>query len=195
MKKIILLLLGVLFFVNMQAQKFGVKAGADLATITTTPSADHGIQPGLNGAVFIQKGIFPMISLRPTLGYYQKGYTASLLGIDYVNTINYVQFDLDLRIKPPFIPIYAIAGPYAAYAISGATSTNGISIATTFNKNQINNLDYGFSVGLGYQQNLAIAKLFFELVYNYGMFDYDGSSSFARFNRNLSLDLGIMIGL
>lgn len=196
MKKLILLFLGLAIFANVNAQKFGVKAGADLSSMYSNPSGDYNVQTGFNGAVFFEKSFFPMLSLRPEIGYYQKGYNYVFLGQDFVTKINYAQFDLTLNVKPPFIPIYIMAGPYFSYALSGETSINSLSVATTFDKDHTSPLDYGISAGLGYQFNLVVAKLIFEVVYNYGLYDYNqGSSYVSNFNRNLSLDLGIVIGL
>lgn len=199
MKKLILLILGLAIFANVNAQKFGVKAGADLATCISDPSENYGMVPGLNGAVFFQKKFLPMFSLRPTIGYYQKGniYT---FGTDFEQKINYVQFDLPLNFKAPFIPIYILAGPYASYALSGETNTvianSNLSTPITFDQDHISHLDYGLSAGIGYQQNLVFAKLIVEVVYNYGLYDFNqGNTGLSQFNRNLSIDLGLVIGL
>ncbi|MEA3450419.1 MAG: porin family protein [Bacteroidota bacterium] len=195
MKKIVLLIFAIAIFSNVEAQKFGVKAGLDLSTVVTDPVAEYGYQPGLNASVFFQKKFFPMLSLRPGLGLYQKGSTYEILNVLTETTINYVQFDADIKFKPPFVPIYMFAGPYISYALAGTNKVSGISVDITFGPDDTNNLDFGLNGGIGFQQNLPVGKLFLEVAYNYGMFDYDASSYTETFNRNISIDLGFMIGL
>jgi len=136
-----------------------------------------------------------MLSLRPGLGYYQKGNTVEVLGVLTETTLNYVQFDADIKFKPPFLPIYMFAGPYLSYALSGQTKMGSVSFETQFGPDDTNNFDFGLNGGIGFQHNIVLGKVFLELAYNYGMFDYDASNSTETFNRNISIDLGLMIGL
>jgi hypothetical protein len=195
MKKLSLILLVLAISIGMNAQKFGVKAGLNFSTINSSTSGSYSYISGFNGGLFVQKGLIPMISLRPGISLQQKGFKGTILKVDYSELVNYLQLDMGIRVKPPLIPLYVVAGPYAAYAISGTATVSGVSAKMKFGSNNNPPLDYGLEAAVGYQQNLLIGKLFVELSYMYGMADI-GTTSFSKaFNRSFAVDAGIVIGL
>ncbi len=196
MRKILSIAFIVILTINLNAQKFGVKGGLIMSGLTTDVSGDYSLKPGANVSVFFQKTLIPMLSLRPALGYYQKGYTghSALLG-DYAEYLNYVQLDLNLRIKPPLIPIYVFAGPYASYAISGQSKYGSVSVDIDFGKNTYSPFDFGLGAGVGFVKKFAIAHFFAEFGFYKGMTNYNNYSSTVMKNYGITADLGFMIGL
>ncbi len=196
MRKIIFLLLIVFWAVSLNAQKFGVKGGMDLSKVNTDLSGTYTNVTGINGSVFFQKSLIPMLSLRPAVGYFQKGYYSNDGGKDHFFVLNYGQLDLNLRVKPPLIPIYVVAGPYFSYALSGIDRVNDTTSVIQFGSNTYSPFDFGVTAGLGFVKKFAVAHFFFEINYNKGILDYyHYSDNKYMKNSNISVDLGFMIGL
>ncbi len=199
MKKIIISVFMLILAFNLNAQKVGVMGGLNLASVSTDASGDLSLLPGGNASVFFQKTLIPMISLRPGIGITQKGYTGQILGIDYKENLNYFQLDLNLRVKPPIIPVYVIAGPYFDYGLSGKTTFGSGTTITSdviFDKNHVNPFDFGITLGAGFVKNLVLGKVFIEARYEIGMLDTDNSSSYSYYkNRNIMINFGFMLGL
>lgn len=195
MKKILtFLLLSMLCFSYSFGQKFGAKVGVNFSTISTNSTViDPTLKPGLNASLFTYNKILPMIGLRTEFGYSQLGYNYETLGTESSSNIDYFQLSPNIYIKPPILPIYAVGGVYAAYAISGNDKIGTLSVDKSFGDGKTLRFDYGLNVGLGYRANLAIIKLFMELRYEMGLLDIDDYSSYTyNKNRNLSLSVGFM---
>ncbi len=203
MKKFLFLI--VIFFVSfgINAQNLGVKGGLNLSTANVTNSSlTFKMKPGMNVSMFFQKDLVgEILSIRPEFGVYQKGYKYDLLGSNTIN-FNYMQFDLDARLKIPVIPVYFLFGPYGAYAISGESVYDSglidpITSVVDFGNDKTSPLDFGLSTGVGFVQKIALLSLFVECKYEIGIFDYnDYPNSNSEFkNRNLVFSAGLMIGL
>ena len=196
MKKITTLILGLtMFFFAAKAQKIGVMGGGTFSKMIEENIATS-FTPGFNGSVMLQKNLIPLLSLRSSFGYYQKGTTGKILGIEYLAKINYLQLNMQLRIKPPLIPIYAVAGPYASYALSGYYKINGVSADMNFGKGNTLRYDFGLNLGVGYQMNFLIGKLFIEGGVAKGLVDIDDSSpSTSTTNMMIYANVGLLLGL
>lgn len=194
MKKLFsVLILSTLCIMYSFAQKFGAKFGANFSYVSTNSSVDYTIKPGLNASLFTHTKILPFIAIRTEFGYSQLGYNYKFLGNDCSSNIDYLQLSPNLYLKPPVLPIYAVGGTYAAYAISGYDKIGTLSVDKSFGDGKTLNFDYGVNFGLGYRANLAIIKLFMELRYEMGFIDYDDYSSYSYYkNRNLALSVGFM---
>jgi len=199
MKKILVSVVLLTFIFNLSAQKIGVMGGINLANINSSDNIKYDMVTGINASVFFQKTIFPMVSVRPAIGLTQRGYQYEFIGVTTKNMLNYGGLNIDLRFKPPVIPIYLVAGPYTGYAISGTTTTSIGDIETTsditFDKDHTNPFDFGISVGGGYVKNLVLAKLFVEAKYEMGMVDLYPSYNETYKNSNIKISLGFMFGL
>lgn len=177
------------------AQKIGAKAGLNISSVNTDLSiGTFSNNIGYNASIFVEKNLIPMLSVRPELGYSQLGYKYELLTVQSTNYLNYLQFSLDLRLKPPIIPLYVVAGPYASYMLSGSSKIGSTSSAYDFGTGKILRLDYGLNGGIGYVQNLALIKLFVEFRYEMGMADFDDyTDNYFIKNRNISITVGFML--
>ncbi len=195
MKKFISVIFLIVIFTGIYGQKIGVKGGLDFCTVSTDLTDETGFNNGLNASVFFQKNLIPLFSIRPGLGYYEKGYTSEILGVQSDAKLDYLQLDLDLRLKAGFLPIYFLAGPYASYALSGTATTAGIKSEIDFESDKTLPYDFGLAGGIGYMQNFAVIKLFIESKFEYGLNDYNDYSDKYYKNRNIVVSLGIMFGL
>lgn len=196
MKKIttLILVLTMLVF-TANAQKIGIMAGGTFSKMVEE-NTTTSFTPGFNGSIMFQKSLFPMLALRPSLGYYQKGTAGEVVNIEYLSKINYLQLNMQLRIKPPLIPIYAVAGPYVSYALSGYNKVGGISSDIDFGKGKTLPYDFGLSFGAGYQMNLMIGKVFFEGGLAKGLLDIDDSSSAtSTTNMMIYANVGLLLGM
>jgi Outer membrane protein beta-barrel domain len=198
MKKLFFIVVMLLIFANVDAQKIGVKGGFDLSTKVSTNSIDYGFNPGMNASIFFQKGLLPFLSIRPELGYYQKGYSYELLQVKHKIAYDYLELNVVVRLKVPIVPVYVIAGPYGAYALGGEHSEDFFNTTTKidFGKGGTLPFDFGLAGGVGYVKSIAIMKFFAEVKYEMGMFNINDSySASIDKNRNLAFSVGLMIGL
>lgn len=180
---------------GVNAQKIGVTGGVNLASVDVTDNYEYGIRPGFNASVFFEKKIVPMIFVRPSLGYTQKGYTADILGADFLVNVNYANFDMDLKFKPIIIPLYVTGGIYTSYGMSGTYKVGSLSKDLVFGKNETNAYDFGISVGGGYMKSLTLLKLFIEAKYEIGTTDLFPAFGDEYKNRNIKINVGLMFGL
>ena len=207
MKRLVLFSLILMFSVSIFGQKVGVKVGANLMNYKNDYGYDSKVKFGYHASAFFQKSIIPTLSIRPELGLYQNGYNfESTVGVSTLKgstTTNNLTFLMNLRFKP-LIPVYGFAGPYFGYLMSGEHYetlylnnnqiwNNGGEI--DFKNSDINRLDYGLSMGFGYQINLTVLKAFFEAQYLYGLSDLDKRDNYVLYSRTFTLSLGVMIGL
>ena len=199
MKKMLFLAVMLFVFANVDAQKIGVKGGLDLSTLMTDNSnGEYSMIPGMNASIFFQKGLLPFLSIRPELGYYQKGSTYKLNGFKSKTTYDYLNLDIMVRLKVPIIPVYVIAGPYGGYAFGGEYNEDLLNTTSQidFGKDKTLPYDFGLAGGVGYVKDFAIFKFFVEAKYEMGMVDInDYSLGSVDKNRNLAFSVGMMIGL
>lgn len=192
MKKYLLFAIFISLFATANAQ-IGVMAGANLATFNE-PSGDYTYLPGPNAFLLFEKGLIPILHFRADLGYIQKGTAGTVLGIDYVTKLNYLQLNFNAKIKPPLIPVYAFAGPYLSYGLNGYYKAGSVSVDVKFDDNNYNRFDAGLNLGIGLQRKLPVGKLFIEGGYSLGMMNIDNSglTDYTK-NSGLYIDLGFML--
>ncbi len=200
------ILLIVLAALGANAQKIGAKVGIGFLNVAHSYNVESYAIPGYHGSVFFQKTLVPMLSLRPEIGFDQSGekFYSNIAGMEItnINTINNARLYLNLRLKPPF-PVYAVAGPYLGYALSGTyNSTVKVGNITTedngqfdFEKNDYSRFDYGLTGGVGFVFNLAVVKMFLEGRYQLGMQDLDKNGDEFMKNRIFTISVGAMLGL
>jgi len=180
-------------FVTVNAQ-IGVMAGGNFATYNE-PSDDYSYLPGVNAFVIFEKDVIPMTDLRVGFGYIQKGTAGTVLGVDYISKLNYLQLNLHANIKPPLLPLYAFVGPYVSYGLSGYTKVGSISADITFDSDHTNPFDMGLNMGVGFQKKIIVSKIFLEVGYSMGMMNIDksGLTDYTK-NSGIYIDLGFTLG-
>jgi hypothetical protein len=123
-------LLSIVSLVNAQEVKFGIKAGLNLATISTKEDGNNidkkNVVPNFHAGVFVD---LPMIgevlSLQPGVYFTGKGSKVSYEILNERFTVSnnpyYVEGRANLMAKIPFnsFKLYVGAGPYLAYGVCG----------------------------------------------------------------------------
>jgi len=204
MKKLLLLSIVFALSVGVYAQKFGIRGGANLATMTGSADGFNDDKTGLLGihlGVVYEMKLIPMIFIQGEMLYSQKGIYYEIAGGNYSKTtINYIEVPISGKIKLGPTPLYIIAGPYFAYALSGKTKVKigGVEASEDLKWKDagIKRTDMGLNAGLGVRFGLGPIALFAEGRYGIGFADIndDGTNETIK-NRNLQFSTGIMIGL
>jgi hypothetical protein len=129
MKKFFLIISVILISISLNAQKFGVKLGVNLAGVNSSTTLEDyqtaAFNGGLNGGFVFEYMPVKVLGLRTEALFSQKGYNVesdvTADGTDAVIntslTLNYIEIPLLLKFK--LGPLYLTAGPYLAYALSG----------------------------------------------------------------------------
>lgn len=198
-KKIILFALFIcLFIVPSQAQKLGIRAGANI----NTPSIDYngmnaksrvgfniGVTSGFNlplGGLSINTGLLfsqQSFGLKQDLGNNR--------GITYYFKTNNLEVPLNIRKEFDFFVVkqFIQIGPYASYSLSGRVKDGGDSHKMSFKSNS-DRFDIGLNIGIG-----CDLPLNFEVLLNYGFGFTEskialGEETLSKKNRNWLLSFG-----
>ena len=207
MKKIaFLLVLFVLVTITINAQKFGVKAGLNLANISNISNNEDvrtEMRLGFQIGGIVEFEISDKLSFQPELLYSVQGgkYSYEVMGIKTSGTeeLNYINVPVMLKYYV-IRNLSVLAGPQMGllvsakhnYAISGAEAGLGINGSEEDNiKDEIKSMDLGLNFGVGYKYN---RNLFFDARYNLGFSDVvkkreDGDSEKST-NSVFSLTIG-----
>jgi hypothetical protein len=193
--------------INVNAQAIGVKVGGTFSKINYESDIianDKIFLPGIQAGVIFSMAIFPFMDIQPEVLLYQKGvkYKGEVLGVEYesFNSIYYVDVPINIRIKPPVIPIYVIAGPYFGYALQGTSYYELGSVILTdnvpieFSSDGTRQFDFGVDAGLGFIKDFGPIHFFLEARYNYGLADLSGSDNQTAKNANIGVATGILLG-
>ncbi len=125
MRKLLIVAVATMFAFTMNAQKFGVKLGANMSGYLTNydTSKDSKMGKGLNIAALAELPVSDAMGLRIDLGLNQLGSDSkSEEGENSFKSQTNINY-LKLGVSPKFAfgPAYVAVGPYFGYAISGKT--------------------------------------------------------------------------
>ncbi len=198
---------------QINAQSIGARVGGGLSKYVcdnSTYAEDMKQKPGIMMGIMLGMPIVPLLlDVQPELMLYQKGVNLknTTLDIKGYTDIFYVDMPINFRLTLPLLPVYAIAGPYFGYAISGTNhyETAGVTLidkaTIDFDKNGTRAFDYGINAGIGYMKDITLLHFFAELRYNMGLYDIDGSKNLldgsqivSLKNSNISLSVGVLLG-
>ena len=209
MKKIFLSLVLCSFVGAMFAQgaKFGITAGLNTSTVNTnnTEGAKVGYKAGFQAGVVMDLGITPNFSVIPELNFSQKGAKISFdegEKVDWNMTLNYLTLPINLAYKFDLgmdQKFMIFAGPYLGYGLSTSNKMKGGGIEIDPSEygfdmkfgstdEDLNPLDYGLNVGIGYQYT----KIFFKLQYNLGLANLSRYEGDSMKNSNVAVTVGYM---
>jgi hypothetical protein len=178
MRKILLILVAVMFFGNMEAQlRFGVKAGVNFSEFNskeqTLDKQGAAWQVGLASQFKIP---LTGLGVQPELLYsVYKGKGDAGNGND--NSIGYFNIPVNLRWQPLPIPVIKpviLAGPYFGYTVN-------LKGFDTFRKENIKRFDWGIGLGAG----VEIWKLQIEGRYNWGLQNLTKKSDLSELKNNV----------
>jgi hypothetical protein len=171
MRKISLAL--ALFFISFmadaQAPKFGLKAGLNIADISSDAGTKFNNKLGLNAGLLAHIHLSPQFALQPEVVYSAQGgkysYNPPLggveeheLGLDYINiplNIQYM-FDNGFRLQ---------TGPQVGFLINVKDKYNGQE-TEFFNSDDFNNIDLSWTAGIGYLSQTGFG---IDARYNFGL--------------------------
>lgn len=218
MKKSITLILVVFLFSGIaNAQlRYGIKGGLNVSSLSTSTSAIDQVKAASSyqGGLLMQLKL-GSFAIQPELLYTVKSSDLQIPTgeapklreyIGAVTTLNYetqnIEIPVNLQLGMDFGParIYAQAGPYMTFALSGALNGD-VKLYDTVDENlAFNKFDWGFGIGAG-------AEIFgFQLAlkYDFGM-NPAGEETFTNSNikknmnpfydmknRNLNISLGLL---
>ncbi|MGX9986976.1 porin family protein [Soonwooa purpurea] len=141
------------------AQQFGIKAGANISSISKDGFEDTKSKVGFNAGVFMNAPLSEQFSIQPEVMYSQMGSkvnftdnTSATLKLDYITVPVMFQFNA----TPQF---YLEAGPEFGFLVSSKAKgeVNGSGETTVdLDKDRFNSFNMGAGLGLGFNFNKNI---------------------------------------
>lgn len=180
------------------AQQFGIKAGANLSSISKDGYEDTKSKVGFYGGLFMNAPLSEQFSIQPEVLYSQMGSkvdykilganASSTLKLDYITVPVMFQF----RATPQF---YIEAGPEFGFLVSAKAKgeVNNSSSTTTLDKDNFNSFNMGAGLGVGFDitKNVGINARY---VAGFTDINKNGDTSLNNSdnkNRNNTFQLGL----
>ncbi|MBX0292853.1 PorT family protein [Hymenobacter sp. HSC-4F20] len=199
MKKLsfsLLLVAGLTGLARAQSVQAGLKAGANLATITGDDADNNNkYKVGLNAGVALQVGLAPknFIALQPEILYSMKGARSENGAAEATSTLHYLEVPVLLRINAdgPFFEL----GPQVGFllAVKNELKSGSASVSST-SKDLYHTVDLGGVAGIGYQfssgpsigvrYNMGFAPLYKDIL----------GTTIKQYNSAFQFQLGYRIG-
>lgn len=147
MKKLVLVLIAGVSFAAAHAQiQFGVKAGANLSTLTGSDAIGAKTMANFNAGVFANIPIASSLSFSPEIVYSGEGAKYEDNGITGSQHLNYL--NIPLLVKYTHSSGFSIAtGPQVGFLMSAKAKVQGVS---QDDKNAYNSTEFAWDFGLGY---------------------------------------------
>ncbi|MFC6221634.1 porin family protein [Hymenobacter artigasi] len=192
MKKVILslaILAGVTSAAQAQSTRFGVKAGANLASFSGDNSSNYKNLVGLSAGVMADFGFSDLLSFHPELLYSQKGFKAESGGVSGQARLSYIDLPLLLRVNAD--GLFFEAGPQVGFLTSQKTEVAGTTLSTS--TDGLRKVDVGYIAGVGYQLSSGLE---FGVRYNGGISDINDPSVTGDKQRNsvFQFQVGYLFG-
>jgi len=182
------LLIGIASAANAQEARFGIKAGANLASVTNNDNEGKKNLIGFAAGLMADFSFSDLISLHPEVLFSQKGVKYTGGGSTAQVRINYVDVPLLLRVKAD--GLFFEAGPQVGFLASEKFEVNNTTISTSTDGTR--KVDVGYIAGVGYQlpQGLELG-----VRYNGGISDLsDPSAGEKTRNSVFQFQLGYLFG-
>jgi len=147
MKKLVLILIAGVSFATAHAQiQFGIKAGANLATLTGSDATGASTLAGFNGGIFAKIPFAASLSFSPEIDYSGQGAKYSDQGVTGSQHLNYL--NIPLLVKYTHSSGFSVAtGPQVGFLLSAKAKVQGVSAD---DKNAYNSADFSWDFGVGY---------------------------------------------
>ncbi|HOF20965.1 MAG TPA: porin family protein [Bacteroidales bacterium] len=200
MKKILILIcLGYVSLIAVNAQVLGVKGGLSFATgryVIYEFESSSGNLFGVSGGILGEVPLSDALSLGTGISFVKKGARTDV----YKIPVRYLEFPINLTYRLDFISwkLFAQAGPYAAAGIS-AKRKNNVSNKISFGSraSQFKRMDYGINLGAGFE----IGNLQIGINYGFGFLNISHAYREVIRNRLLTVsavyymeDVGYTLG-
>ncbi len=162
--------------------KPGLMFGANFSNINTS-GADT--KTGFYGGVLWEQKIIPAIRFQSGLLYLQNGVLDKTGNIETKVTLDYVQLPIIAKVK--ILAFYGLGGFTGGYRVAATTVVDGNT--TKINKDDLNRVDIGAQVGLGFK------ILFFGIEgrYNWGLSNIYKAEDTNTKNRSFQLGIHFML--
>ncbi|MFO7938793.1 MAG: porin family protein [Bacteroidales bacterium] len=176
---------------SSSAQKLGVKAGANFATLAIDDdNYDPTLKPGMHIGVVGEFGISDNLFFEPGLFFSQKGTSYDVDG-DYDMRMNYLDVPLNLKYKMG--NFFLQGGALVGVGLNGTQQAGGFGeedIEFGTGDNETKRLDFGPTVGLGMHFN----KFQISANYTMGLRNLANIEDISVKNRVLSVSVGYYFG-
>jgi hypothetical protein len=189
--------------VTAQELTFGPEIGINLSNVSgDVPNTDMKLGLKVGGVVNIPAG--GGFYLQPGLFFHQKGYktSAEILGVKSSGTTNFNYIELPVNILYRVDlgnagGIFASAGMYAAYAVSGKTKgelgtiKGEEKIKFGSEANELKPFDWGTNFGLGYETPWGV---YVRGQYGLGFGNLSNTDNFSVKNNSIQISVGYLLG-
>lgn len=164
MKKLVFLVFttGVFFTASAQIQ-FGVKAGANFATLTGQGSDGATTKTDFHGGGFVRIPLINSFSLQPELLYSRQGAKATSDGVVYNINQNYLNIPVLAKFQHGS-GLYGETGPQFGFLLAANVAAGG---TTQDVKSSYKSTDFSWAFGVGYKIPLIGAGI--DARYNLGL--------------------------
>jgi len=164
MKKLVLLVFTAGTFFTASAQvEFGVKAGANFATLTGSGSDGAKTKVDFNGGAFAQIPLVNSFFLQPELVYSRQGAKATSDGINF--SVNQSYLNIPVLVKYHHSSgFFGETGPQMGFLLAASVKAGG---TTQDVKSSYKSTDFGWAFGLGYRLSSIPAGI--DARYNLGL--------------------------
>ena len=186
MKKLVFLVFttGVFFTASAQIQ-FGVKAGANFATLTGTGSNGATTNVDFHGGGFAQIPLVNSFFLKPELVYSRQGAKATSDGVVYNINQNYLNIPVLAKYQHSS-GLYGETGPQLGFLLAANVSSGGSSQDV---KSSYKSTDFSWAFGVGYKIPLINAGI--DARYNLGLSNIAATQVSGYSVKNSVFQLGV----
>ncbi|MDR3713683.1 MAG: porin family protein [Puia sp.] len=148
MKKVVLVLVAGISLASAKAQiQYGVKAGANFATITGSDASGAKSITNFNGGVFAKIPLAGSLSLQPEVLYSGQGAKATQDGYEAKVNLGYLNVPVLVKYNLP-MGFSVQTGPQIGFLLSATDKLNGVSIPGA--KSSYQSTDFSWDFGAGY---------------------------------------------
>ena len=176
---------------------FGIKGGINLANIISDDDLDSLI--GFHGGLVLDISLPALpIGIESGIYYSQKGAEITEGSFTGTGRLNYIEVPVMAKFSfgpPGPISPHFVIGPYAAYNVKAEFEiTDGTSTFTEDFSDEITDLDFGGTIGIGTDFNVGLTKLNVQARYSRGFVDINdnGFEEDREYNSVFSISAGIM---
>jgi hypothetical protein len=186
MKKLVFLVFttGVFFTASAQIQ-FGVKAGANFATLTGQGSDGATTKTDFHGGGFARIPLINSLFLQPELVYSRQGAKATSDGVVYNINQNYLNIPVLAKFQHGS-GLYGETGPQFGFLLAANVAAGG---TTQDVKSSYKSTDFSWAFGLGYKLPLISAGI--DARYNLGLSNIAATEVSGYSVKNSVFQLGV----
>jgi hypothetical protein len=165
----IVFLAGISCLTTSAQIQFGVKAGANVSTLTGSDVTGAKTKTGFQGGVLVDVPLAGSFCLQPEVNYSMQGAKGSVSGEDFTLSQNYLNVPVLFKYKHES-GFFAETGPQIGFLMSAKASAGGNSADV---KSSYKSTDFSWAFGLGYLVKSINAGI--DARYNLGLTNNEAS--------------------